>query len=122
MRTNLRVSFQGSAVSPALRADVAEHVATLERYHGRIVSCHVVVKAPDRRRHRTGGLYEVTVHLGLPGGKSVDIDRTPTLDERFADPRFAVADSFRRARRRLQDRIRVRRGDVKNHREREAAD
>jgi hypothetical protein len=49
----------------------------------------------------------------MPGGTTVDIDRTPSLDERFADPQFAVTDAFRRARRRLQDRAKVMRHEVK---------
>jgi hypothetical protein len=49
----------------------------------------------------------------MPGGTTVDIDRTPGLDERFADPQFAVTEAFRRARRRLQDRAKVMRCEVK---------
>jgi hypothetical protein len=117
MRAPVRVSFQGTAASPALRREIVEHVDALERFHGRITACHVIVKAPDRH-HRTGGLFEISLHIVLPGGTSVDIDRTPRLDERFSDVRFAVSDCFRRARRRLQDRIRLQRGDIKTHRQR----
>ena len=114
MRTPVRLSFQGSAPSQALRREVMEHVDALERFHGRMTACHVVVKAPDRR-HRTGGQFEIAIHLALPGGVEVNIDSTSMLDERFADPLFAVGDAFRRARRRIQDRIRRQRGDVKSH-------
>lgn len=117
MRTPVRVSYQGTAPSQALRREVMKHVDALERFHGRMTACHVVVKAPDRR-HRTGGLFEISIHLALPGGVEVTIDRLPSLDERFADPLFAVGDVFRRARRQIQDRIRRQRGDVKSHRPR----
>lgn len=117
MRTPLRVTFQGATPSGAMRQMIDAEVDTLERFFGRMTACHVVFKVPDRH-HRTGGLYEVTVHLKMPGGVTVDVDRTPGLDERFADPTFAVSDAFRRARRRLQDRARVMRHDVKNHRPR----
>jgi hypothetical protein len=50
----------------------------------------------------------------MPGGTTVDIDRTPGLDDRFSDPQFAVSDAFRRARRRLQDRAKVMRQEVKS--------
>ena len=120
MRTAVRVSFQGTASSPTLGQEIVEHVDALERFYGRITGCHVVVKAPDRH-HRTGGLFEVSIHLALPGGASVDIDRTPRRDERFADVRFAVSDCFRRARRRLQDQARLQRGDIKTHRQRPRA-
>lgn len=117
MRTPLRTSFQGTPTSPALRRQIVQHADQLERFHGRITGCHVVVKAPARH-HRSGGLFEVSINLALPGGVQVDIGRNPSLDERFADPLFAIGDAFRRARRRLQDRVRLQRGDVKTHRQR----
>jgi hypothetical protein len=117
MRTPLRVSFQGTPASPALRRQIVQHVDDLERFHGRITACHVVLKAPDRH-HRSGGLFEVSIHLALPGGVEADIDRNPSLDARLADPLFAIGDAFRRARRRIQDRIRRQRGDVKTLRRR----
>lgn len=118
MRTPLRVSFQGTMPSAALKSKVVEYVDALEKFHGRLMACHVVVQAPDHR-HRTGGLFEVNIHLVLPGNIEVNIDRTPSLDERFADPLFAVSDAFRRARRQIQDRLRRQRGDVKSHRPRQ---
>lgn len=118
MRTPLRITFQNTTPSPALRGMISEQVEHLEQFFGRLTACHVVFKLPDGN-HRTGGSpYEVTVHLTMPGGVSVDVDRTPGLDERFADPLFAISDSFRRARRRLKDRARVLRNDVKAHRSR----
>jgi hypothetical protein len=100
-----------------LRRQVAQHAGDLERFHGRMTACHVVIKAPDRR-HRTGGLFEVSIHIALPGGVEANVDRSPSLDERFADPLFALGDAFRRARRQIQDRLRRLRGDVKSHRRR----
>jgi ribosome-associated translation inhibitor RaiA len=115
MRTPLRVTFQNTPPSDALRRTIEEQVDHLEQFFGRLVGCHVVFKLPDGN-HRTGGSpYEVNVHIKMPGGQTVDVDRAPGLDERFADPLFAVSDAFRRARRRLQDRSRVMRREVKTH-------
>ena len=115
MRTPLRVTFQGTTPSGAMRRVIEEQVDHLEQFFGRLTACHVVFKLPDGN-HRTGGLYEVTVLLKMPGGVTVDVDRTPGLDQRFADPLFALSDTFRRARRRLQDRARLMRHEVKTHR------
>lgn len=117
MHTPLRVTFQGTNSSDAIRRMIGQHVDALERFYGRMTACHVVFKVPDHH-HRTSGLFEVAVHLKMPGGVTVDVDRTPDLDERFADPQFAVSDTFRRARRRLQDRARLLRHDIKVHRPR----
>ena len=61
-----------------------------------MTACHVVFKVPDGN-HRSSGLYEVAVHIKMPGGATVDIDRTPGLDERFSElPVCRSSDAFRR--------------------------
>jgi ribosome-associated translation inhibitor RaiA len=112
MKTPLRITFQNTPSSNAIREMITEQVDHLEQFFGRLTACEVHFKVPDGN-HRTGGLYEVTIHLKMPGGHTVDVDRTPSLDERHADPQFAVSDAFRRARRRLQDRAKVLRHEVK---------
>ncbi|SEO04976.1 Ribosome-associated translation inhibitor RaiA [Rhodospirillales bacterium URHD0017] len=113
MHTPLRITFQNTPSSDAIRQLIEEQADHLEQFFGRMTACHVVFKVPDGN-HRSSGLYEVTVHIKMPGGTTVDIDRTPGLDERFSDPQFAVGDAFRRARRRLADRARVMRQEVKS--------
>jgi ribosome-associated translation inhibitor RaiA len=115
MKTPVRITFQNTPPSGALRHQIEEQVEHLENFFGRLTACHVIFKLPDGN-HRTGGSpYEVAVHIKMPGGLTVDVDRTPGLDQRFADPLFAVSDTFRRARRRLRDRARVLRREVKAH-------
>ena len=113
MHTPLRITFQNTPSSDAIRQQIEEQADHLEQFFGRMTACHIVFKVPDGN-HRSSGLYEVTVHIKMPGGTTVDIDRTPGLDERFSDPQFAVSDAFRRARRRLQDRAKVMRQEVKS--------
>ena len=117
METPVRISFQGSTPSEALSALISEQTDALERYHGRLTSCQVVVKVPDRH-HRNGGLYSVNIHVVLPGNIDVNVDHTPQADERFADPIFAVNDAFRRAKRLIKESARKQRGEVKTLRER----
>jgi ribosome-associated translation inhibitor RaiA len=112
MHTPLRITFQNTPSSDAIRKLIEEQVEHLEHLFERITDCHVVFKVPDGN-HRNGGRYEVSVHLKMPGIVQVDVDRTAWPDERFADPQFAVTDAFRRARRRLQDRAKLMRHEVK---------
>jgi len=112
MRTPLRITFQNTPPSDAIRGLIEEQADHLEQFFGRLTACHVVFKLPDGN-HRTGGPFEVTVHVKMPGGHTVDVGRTPQRDERFSDPQFAVGDAFRRARRRLKDRAKVMRHEVK---------
>ena len=113
MQTPLKINFQGGEASDALSGLIREHVDGLEKLYGRLTSCQVMVQVPDR-----GGPFSVHVHIALPGGGDVNIDHTPSADERFHDPRFAVNDAFRRAKRQVQNYARKRRGDVKNLHER----
>ena len=76
MHTPLRITFQNTPSSAAIRKLIEEQVDHLEQFFGRMTACHVVFKLPDGN-HRTGGLYEVTVHLKMPGGQTLDIGRTP---------------------------------------------
>ncbi len=114
METPAKIDFQGDALNAHVQQSVHRHIAALEKRFGRITACRVAVAAPSAHHH-SGGQYEVAVHLALPDGREVNIDRTASADERFADPAFAVNDAFKRARRRLQDEVRRMRGDVKTH-------
>ena len=117
METPVRISFQGSTPSEALTKLISEHLDTLERLHGRLTSCQVVVQVPDRH-HRTSNLYSINIHLVLPGNIDINVDQTPQDDSRFADPVFAVNDAFRRAKRLIKEKSRKQRGEVKNLHER----
>jgi hypothetical protein len=64
------------------------------------------VKAPSPH-HQKSGLYEVHVRLELPDGREVNVERTPTADERYADLAFAIDDAFKHARRQLEDQVRA---------------
>jgi cold shock CspA family protein len=97
-----------------IHGEVVKHIEQLESRFGRITACRVVVKGPGDHK-RTGGLYGISIHLAIPNSKDVSVGRTPQNDERYADIHFAINDSFKRARRQLQDRVRRLRGQVKHH-------
>jgi cold shock CspA family protein len=112
MQTLVQIDFRDMDSNAQHHASIEEHVAQLERRYGRVTACRVVVKGPGGH-HRTGGLYEVSIHLALPDGRQVDIGRTPPQDERHADLAFAINDAFKHAQRRLQDHVRRLQGQVK---------
>ncbi len=120
MQAAVEIDFQGMAADESLRQSVLRHVAIVEDRFGEITWCRVAIKAPSDR-HRKGGLYEIAVHIILPHRRDVDIGRTATADERYADPAFAVNDAFKRALRRLEERARRQRGKVKTHQEQPVA-
>ncbi|HYX46088.1 MAG TPA: HPF/RaiA family ribosome-associated protein [Sphingomicrobium sp.] len=117
MEVPVQIDFRGSEPTPRLREQIESKLQNLEDAFGRIIAARVVISAPSGR-HKTGGLYDVGIHLTLPGRHLVEVERTPPLDERFSDPSFAIGDAFRRARRKLQDEARRIDGRVKTHEER----
>lgn len=114
MQTPVEIDFQGLDAKPELRSAIDKHITQLEERFGRVTAGRVMLKAPGGR-HRTGGLYEINIHLSLPDGREVNIARTPQRDERYSDLNFALNDAFKRARRQLQDRVRKLQGQVKQH-------
>jgi ribosome-associated translation inhibitor RaiA len=114
METPLKISFQNSQTSEPMTALINEHVASLEKLYGRMTSCHVTLRIPDRQ----SGFFAVHIHGALPGGGDIAIDHTPSKDERFREPAFAVNDAFRRAKRQLKSFASRQRGDVKTLHER----
>ena len=103
MQTRIKIAFQAMDGMPEIRGAIEEHVGKLEQRHGPVRGCGVTVKGPGKHR---AGLYEVKIHIALTQGLEVDVGPPPQQDERYADLTFAVNDTFRRARRRLQDHIR----------------
>jgi ribosome-associated translation inhibitor RaiA len=114
VQTRAQITFEAMPASDSVREAIAEHIEQLEERFGRITACRISVKAPSER-HRNGGLYQVRIHLALPNKREVNIDRTPSADERLADLRFAVNEAFHRARRQLQDQVRELQGQTKTH-------
>ena len=114
METPLEIDFHGLDVSPAIREVLEERVRELESRFGRITSCRVVISGPGRK-HRSGGPYDVRVHLCLPDGREVAVHRLDHGDERHSDIRFAINDAFKRARRQIQDQARRIQGEIKHH-------
>ncbi|KGE01624.1 HPF/RaiA family ribosome-associated protein [Rhizobium sp. YS-1r] len=114
METPVEIASHGAEISPAVEAALKDHVSELETRFGRITDCRVVVTGPGKR-HRTGGLYDVRIHLTLPNGREVAVDHIDHGDERHSDLNFAINDAFKRARRQLQDEARKLQGEVKYH-------
>lgn len=114
MQVPVQIDFQGIDASEAVRQHIHDRVAELETRFGRITTAHVAIKGPGGH-HQKGGNYLVRIHLALPEGRRVDVDRTPHADERHSEILFAVDDAFNRARRQLQDKVRRMQGAVKVH-------
>lgn len=114
METPVQIDIQGMAASADVRSEIDRHVRQLEDRFGRVTAGRIVIRAPSHHHH-TGGLFDISVHLALPDGRDVNVGHTRQNDERYADLAFALNDTFKRARRQLQDKVRRLQGQVKQH-------
>lgn len=62
---NVQIAFHGVESDPRLEALIREQVDKLERFHGRITSCRVVVEQPHRSRESNPS-WEVRIDLHVP--------------------------------------------------------
>ena len=108
MQTPLKITFHDVSLSEALEQHIREKAAKLEELYPRISGCQVTVELPHK--HRTQGkLFNVRVGVRVPGS---EIAVNHQQDE---DVYIALRDAFDAARRGLEDRARMQRGDIKHH-------
>lgn len=105
MQVPPKITFDNIDRSPAIEAQINEHIDKLEQFFPHITSCRVVVEAP----HRTGQPikdFHVKIIVGVPG-KELVVSRNPGGDNGYhKDVNVAVRDSFAAATRQLEDYVR----------------
>ncbi|WP_448873889.1 HPF/RaiA family ribosome-associated protein [Desulfobulbus propionicus] len=116
MQVPLQVTFRNTAPSEAVEAEVRKRVEKLNRYHGNIVSCRVVVEAPLPNKQK-GGLYKIRIDLTCPESK-IEVNRDPDpRNQAHEDVYVALRDAFDAANRKLEQYTARRKGEVKQHEE-----
>jgi ribosomal subunit interface protein len=113
MQRSAVITFRGITHSDAVEQRVRNRIAKLEHYFDRITGCHVIIEARHQRHHQ-GNLYAAHVDLRVPGEEIVGGSRRP-LDHAHEDVYVAIRDAFDAVARRLEDYVRRRRYDVKQH-------
>jgi len=108
MQIPLQISLHGIRHSAALENSIREKAEKLERFCDHITACRVVLEVSSRHRQQ-GNPFTVRIDLRVPGS---EIAITHQHDE---DVWVALRDAFDAARRKLEDYVRGRRGDVKRH-------
>jgi ribosome-associated translation inhibitor RaiA len=106
MQVPLQVVFEHIDHSDALEAAVRKEAQRLERFYDRITSARVVI-ARSQHRHHKGDTYCVRIHVGMPGGKLIDVTRDPAETGRHEDAYVTIRDAFDAAGRQLQDQARI---------------
>lgn len=108
MQLPLQVSFEGMSRSQAIEAAVREKMGHLERFSGDIMACRVAIDLLQKHRHQ-GRPFGVRIALTIPGRELV-VNRVEN-----EDPYVALRDAVDDIRRQLEDALRQRRGQQKQH-------
>ncbi|HEX9905064.1 MAG TPA: HPF/RaiA family ribosome-associated protein [Propylenella sp.] len=104
MQIEPQISFHGMDRSMSAEAKIRERINHLERSHGRITSCRVMVEAPHRHG-RHGKIFHVSVDVRVPAG-DVAVSNAHELDHAHEDLLVAIRDAFDAAERKLEDFVR----------------
>jgi ribosomal subunit interface protein len=110
MEPPLQITFRNMAALPSVEPEIRRRADKLDQWTPDVMSCHVVVEA-EGNRHRTGHEYRVHISVRVPG-EEIAVG-SHHLDE---DIHRAVHGAFDAADRQLEDYVRRRRGQVKQHR------
>lgn len=108
MTIPVQIQFHGLDASPALQASALEHAHKLETWATDIIACRVEIDLEQKHKHQ-GRPYGVRIDLTLPGHELV-VNRV-----RHEDVYVAVREAFDDMKRQLEDLVRRRRGQEKQH-------
>ncbi|MBD3670040.1 MAG: HPF/RaiA family ribosome-associated protein [Gammaproteobacteria bacterium] len=113
MQLPLQITFRHMEPSEFVENNIRERCDKLEQYHDRIMSCQVTVEAPDKHKHK-GGVYHISMDIKIVGGEIV-INNKQNDNHAHEDVYVAIRDAFNAAQRRLEEKHRKTKQQVKNH-------
>lgn len=105
----LHITFRDIPPSDAIEAEIRKRGEKLDQFADHIMHCQVTVETVGKHKHQ-GRLHEVRIDLTAPG-----TEIAISHDHRDEDVFVAIRDAFDAAIRKLEDYVRIRRGDVKVH-------
>ena len=108
MKQPLQINFHGMDHSDAVEDAARKKAEHLERFASDIMTCRVVVDLLQKHKHQ-GRPFGVRIDLTVPGHELV-VDRVEN-----EDVYVALRDAFDDMKRQLEDVVRQRRGDEKQH-------
>lgn len=102
MSAPLEIVFKNLDRSEFVEKRVMDEAAKLERFLDDAGSMRVVVEAENKSQHNVD-LYRVGIHVTVPPGQSLDVNRAGPKDHAHEDVYTAVRDAFRAITRQLEE-------------------
>ena len=108
MKLPVHIQFHGMEPSDALETSAREHAHKLESFASDLMACRVAIDLDQKHKHQ-GRPYSVRIDLTMPGHELV-VNRVQ--DE---DVYVALRDAFDSMKRQVEEVVRKRRGQEKQH-------
>jgi ribosomal subunit interface protein len=108
MKLPVHIQFHGMEHSDALAKSAREHVRKLELFANDIMACRIGIDL-DQKHKQQGRPFSVRIDLTLPGIELI-VNRV-----QHEDINMALREAFDNMTRQLEDVVRKRRGQVKQH-------
>jgi cold shock CspA family protein/ribosome-associated translation inhibitor RaiA len=99
-------------LSEAMSDAIDKHIEKLEDYSKDLMHCEIVVTAPHRHHHK-GKIYHINIRIHTRNGDII-VNHQPEKNHAHEDFYVSLRDSFRAARRMVEDHARKLRGPAKN--------
>jgi ribosome-associated translation inhibitor RaiA len=100
MQTAPEITFEGSELFDASRAQILSEIERLETHTHRITGCRVKVIAPSHK-HRHGTGFQVHIWLTVPPHENIVADQSRSSDARHEHAHLAIKDAFAVVRRQV---------------------
>ena len=110
MQVPLEITARNVRLNGSLEEVLRERTDALERFHPRLVRCHVTLDGPGTH-HRHGGLFSVRLDIRVPGKEIV------VSHQSAEELPVAIRDAFDAAKRQIHDFVERQRGETKVHEE-----
>jgi ribosome-associated translation inhibitor RaiA len=107
----LRLNCLGFSCTDEILANVEQHAWKLQHFYDRIAHCEVTIERGNGHG-RNGRIFHVQIHLSIPG-RDIYVNREAEKNHAHEDIHLSIRDTFKAARRKLEDEVRIRRGFVK---------
>lgn len=115
MDTPLRITFKDMESSEFLERQIRERAARLERFHGHIIDCRVVVEVPHRSPDSGKTPIGIAVEVHVPGKRTIIAREQEERREMKNDHTAVVNRAFEAIERQLAELADVQGGEVKAH-------
>lgn len=108
-----QITFRHMEASSAMEDAIRHRIAELDQFHHHIMSCRVVME-PESRHSQSGNIYRVRIDVTVPGRELV-VSRESGMNQSHADAYVAIRDAFDAMRRKLDEDVQRRQGEIKHH-------